>query len=184
MRIIGGRAKGLTLYSPRGLSLRPTSDRLRESVFNILSGLDGRSFLDLYAGSGSMGLEALSRGASRVVFVEKNRSCVAAIRRNLVRIRIGFSSEVIGATVEQGIRMLGRRRESFDIVFADPPYGKGYVDQTLDLIKRSPVLARPSGVFVLQHSAREAPAGEPAPFARTRKKRYGETEISFFQWRG
>jgi 16S rRNA (guanine(966)-N(2))-methyltransferase RsmD len=184
MRIIGGRAKGVTLYAPKGLFVRPTSDRVKESIFNILSSLDGRSFLDLYAGSGSMGLEALSRGASRVVFVEKTRSCIEAIRRNLVLIRIGLSSEVIGATAEQGIRMLGRRRESFDIVFADPPYEKGYVDKTLDLLRRSALLARPSGVFVLQHSAREEPAGEAVPFVRTRRNRYGETEVSFFQWEG
>jgi 16S rRNA (guanine(966)-N(2))-methyltransferase RsmD len=164
--------------------VRPTSDRVKESVFNILSGLEGRSFLDLYAGSGSMGLEALSRGASRVVFVEKSRSCIEAIRRNLVLIRTGLSSEVIGATVEQGIRILGRRRESFDIVFADPPYGKGYVKKTLDLLGRSALLAHPSGVLVLQHSAREEPTGKPAAFGRTRKNRYGETEVSFYQWRG
>jgi 16S rRNA (guanine966-N2)-methyltransferase len=184
MRIIGGRAKGLTLHAPRGLFVRPTSDRVKESIFNILSSLDGRSFLDLYAGSGSVGLEALSRGASRVVFVEKNRSCVDAVRRNLVLVRSGLSCEVIGTSVEQGVRKLQCRGESFDIVFADPPYEKGYVEKTMGLLRKGSLLARDNGVFVLQHSAREKPVGDPVPFVLTRRSRYGETEVSFFQWKG
>lgn len=184
MRIIGGRSRGLTLRTPKGLFLRPTADRVRESVFNILVSVKGRSFLDLYAGSGSVGLEAVSRGAARVVLVEKNRSCVDAIRRNIARIGEGIPCEVIGASVEKGVRRLRDRGESFDIVFADPPYEKGYVEKTLSLLRREPLLAGDSGVFILQHSARERPEGEQAPFVLMRRNRYGETEVSFYRWEG
>ena len=181
MRIIGGRARGLTLYAPKGHSVRPTSDRVKESIFNILSSMEGRSFLDLYAGSGNMGLEALSRGASRVVFVEKNRSCVETIRRNLSLIHTESSAEVIEASVEQGIRRLLRRKEDFDIIFADPPYEGKYVAKTLGLLRRGFSISRVSGIFVLQHSVREEPGGEQAPFVLERRRRYGETMVSFFK---
>jgi 16S rRNA (guanine966-N2)-methyltransferase len=181
MRIIGGRAKGLTLYTPKGLLVRPTADRLKESIFDILYDLEGRSFLDLYAGSGNMGLEALSRGASRVVFVEKNRACVETIRRNLSLMNTGSSSDVIETSVERGIRRLLRRKENFDIIFADPPYENGYAAKTLDLLKRGYSLFRDSGLFVLQHSVREEPGGDLAPFVLERRRRYGETLVSFFR---
>ncbi len=181
MRIIGGRARGLTLYAPKGLSVRPTSDRVKESIFDILSSMEGLSFLDLYAGSGNMGLEALSRGASRVVFIENNRSCVETIRRNLSVMHTESSSEVIEASVEQGIRRLLRRQEDFDIIFADPPYGGGYVEKTLDLLRRGYLLFRDSGLLVLQHAVREELKGDPAPFLLERRRRYGGTVVSFFK---
>jgi 16S rRNA (guanine(966)-N(2))-methyltransferase RsmD len=181
MRIIGGRARGLTLYTPKGLSVRPTSDRVKKSIFDILYDLEGRSFIDLYAGSGNMGLEALSRGASRVVFVEKNRTCVETIRRNLILMHAESSSEVVEASVEQGIRRLLRRKEDFDIIFADPPYEGGCVAKTLKLLREGHSLLRDSGLFVLQHSVREEPGGDPAPFVLERRRRYGDTVVSFFK---
>jgi 16S rRNA (guanine(966)-N(2))-methyltransferase RsmD len=184
MRIIGGRARGLILYTPKGLSVRPTSDRVKESIFNILSDLEGRSFLDLYAGSGNMGLEALSRGASKVVFVEKNRTCVETIRRNLTLMHAEHSSEVIEASVEQGIRRLLRRKEDFDIIFADPPYEGGYVAKTLKLLRAEHSLLRDSGLFVLQHFVREEPEGDLAPFVLERRRKYGETVVSFLKGEG
>lgn len=161
--------------------MRPTSDRVKESIFNILSDLEGRSFLDLYAGSGNMGLEALSRGASKVVFVEKNRTCVETIRRNLTLMHAEHSAEVIEASVEQGIRRLLRRKEDFDIIFADPPYEGGYVAKTLKLLRAEHSLLRDSGLFVLQHFVREDPEGDLLPFMLERRKRYGETVVSFLK---
>ena len=164
--------------------MRPTSDRVKESIFNILSDLEGRSFLDLYAGSGNMGLEALSRGASKVVFVEKNRTCVETIRRNLTLMHAEHSSEVIEASVEQGIRRLLRRKEDFDIIFADPPYEGGYVAKTLKLLRAEHSLLRDSGLFVLQHFVREEPEGDLAPFVLERRRKYGETVVSFLKGEG
>ena len=161
--------------------MRPTSDRVKESIFNILSDLEGRSFLDLYAGSGNMGLEALSRGASRVVLIEKNRTGVETIRRNLTLMNAESSSEVIAASVEQGIRRLLRRKEDFDIIFADPPYEGGYAVKTLNLLRRGYSLLRDSGLFVLQHSVREEPEGDLAPFVLERRRKYGETVVSFLK---
>jgi len=181
MRIIGGRARGLTLYTPKGLSVRPTSDRVKKSIFDILYDLEGRSFIDLYAGSGNMGLEALSRGASRVVFVEKNRTCVETIRRNLILMHAESSSEVVEASVEQGIRRLLHRKEDFDIIFADPPYEGGYVAKTLKLLRQGYSLLRDSGLFILQHSVREEPGEDPVPFVLEQRRRYGDTLVSFFK---
>ncbi|HOD34583.1 MAG TPA: 16S rRNA (guanine(966)-N(2))-methyltransferase RsmD [Syntrophales bacterium] len=184
MRIIGGRARGLTLYTPKGLTVRPTSDRVKEAVFDILPDMEGRSFLDLYAGSGNMGLEALSRGAFRVVFAEKNRTCIETIRRNLARLHTESSSEVIEASAEQALRRLSRRKKDFDVIFADPPYEKGYVADTLNLLRRWNSLLRDSGLLVLQHSVREEPGDDLTPFVLERRRRYGETKISFFKGGG
>ena len=161
--------------------MRPTSDRVKKSIFDILYDLEGRSFIDLYAGSGNMGLEALSRGASRVVFVEKNRTCVETIRRNLILMHAESFSEVVEASVEQGIRRLLHRKEDFDIIFADPPYEGGYVAKTLKLLGQGYSLLRDSGLLVLQHSVREEPGGDQAPFVLERRRRYGETVVSFFK---
>lgn len=146
----------------------------------MLPDVEGRSFLDLYAGSGNMGLEALSRGACRVVFIEKSRICVGTIRRNLTLMHAEGSSDVIEAAAAQAIRRLLLRKDAFDIIFADPPYEGGYVAKTLNLLRRGYSILRDSGLFVLQHSVREEPEGDLAPFVLERRRRYGETVVSFF----
>src|SRR4051794_16292813 len=121
MRIIAGSHKGHTIYAPHGQDTRPTSDRVRENVFNIVGPLDGATVLDLYAGSGAMGLEALSRGAARAVFVEKDRDAVRTIERNLDKLRLGGTVLARDAvTALAGEAAAGRKD---DLVPVDPPYG-------------------------------------------------------------
>jgi 16S rRNA (guanine966-N2)-methyltransferase len=133
MRIIGGESRGRRLYIPGTASVRPTADRIKEAFFNILGSVDGKSFLDLFAGSGSMGLEALSRGALKALFVENNRALAEAISKNIAACGFGGNGEILTFDYIKAIRHLVKRSEGFDILFADPPYEKGFVGLTLEL---------------------------------------------------
>jgi 16S rRNA (guanine(966)-N(2))-methyltransferase RsmD len=191
MRIIAGKAKGRTLIAPKAGILRPTTDRVKESLFNILS-VEGKRFLDLFAGSGSVGLEAVSRGASRVILVESQRACADAIRTNIERCGFlnmpleetgdgkGLVVEMIDCPVERALRLLGHRGERFDVIFADPPYGRSLMDETLRLV-RSQALMSPDGVLVVQHSAREEIPARREGYQIEDSRRYGETALSFLR---
>jgi len=191
MRIIAGKAKGRTLVAPKAKILRPTTDRVKESLFNILS-VEGRRFLDLFAGSGSVGLEAVSRGASRVILVESQRACADAIRTNIERCGFlnmpleepagggGQDVEVIDCPVERALRLLGHRGERFDVVFADPPYGRNLMDETLRLVRTQALMSQ-DGVLVVQHSAREEVPARREGYQIEDSRRYGETALSFLK---
>ena len=191
MRIIAGKAKGRTLVAPKAKILRPTTDRVKESLFNILS-VEGKRFLDLFAGSGSVGLEAVSRGASRVILVESQRACADAIRTNIERCGFlnmplaepeaggGQDVEVIDCPVERALRLLGHRGERFDVIFADPPYGRNLMDETLRLV-RTQALMSPDGVLVVQHSSREEIPARREGYRIEDSRRYGETALSFLR---
>ena len=124
MRVIAGTARRLLLKTPEGLDTRPTTDRIKETLFNILQpDLPGCQFLDLFAGSGGIGIEALSRGAARAVFVDNGREAIRCIRENLLHTKLENRSLVIPGDVSSALSDLSRRGEAFDIVFLDPPYG-------------------------------------------------------------
>lgn len=125
MRVIAGSARRLKLKTIEGLGTRPTTDRIKETLFNMLSfSIEGATFLDLFAGSGAMGIEALSRGAECAVFVEQNKKAVACIQENLAHTRLAEHAEVMHRDVLTALRVLEGRGESFDYIFMDPPYGK------------------------------------------------------------
>jgi 16S rRNA (guanine966-N2)-methyltransferase len=194
MRIIAGKAKGRTLVAPKAKVLRPTTDRVKESLFNILL-VTGKRFLDLFAGAGSVGLEALSRGASRVAFVESHRACAEAIRTNIKR--CGFANiplngieeeagpdiEVIEYSVDRGLKLLGHRGGQFDVIFADPPYGQNLIGETLRLIRTQGLMSQ-DGVLVIQHSAREEIPASREGYQIEDSRRYGETAVSFLRLQG
>jgi len=181
MRIIGGDAKGKHVYSPKKNQLRPTSDRIKESLFNILHSLSGKSFLDLFAGSGNVGLEALSRGADKVVFVEKDAVMVNAIKKNLGELGFSDKCEVLAADVKKGIRQLQKNGENFDILFADPPYERGVIREIFQYLGQGNVISQ-DGVLIIQHSKREAVPGQQMDnFVLTDQRRYGDTFLSFFK---
>lgn len=180
MRIIGGEAKGRRIYLPKGCNIRPTADVIKESLFNSLYSVEGKLFLDLFAGSGAVGLEALSRGAARVVFIEKNVTLVNAIKRSVKTLRFENRAEILGVEAEKGLRMISRRGEEFHILFADPPYEKGFVEKVLQMISERNLVAD-DGIIVIQHSIREETEGDPGGSCILReRKRYGETVLSFF----
>ena len=186
MRIIAGKAKGRVLTAPKAKGLRPTTDRLKESLFNILP-VEGRRFLDLFAGAGGVGLEAASRGAARVLLVESNRACARAIRTNIGRCgfinmpAVGGSApeiEVIECPAERALRLLGHRGETFDIIFADLPYGEDAAGAALRLIRSLGLLSQ-GGLVVVQHSVRDEIPARREGYRVEESRRYGDTMLSF-----
>jgi 16S rRNA (guanine(966)-N(2))-methyltransferase RsmD len=180
MRIIGGKARGRRLKAPKGRALRPTGGRVKEALFDILPhDLTGRRILDLFAGTGALSLEALSRGASEALLVDLSRGAAKAIRENLESLGFKGRSNVWGAPALHAIRRLARKEESFDVIFLDPPYEKGKVGETLRALGNAGIL-RPDGVVVVEHSIREPVARQFGALVLTDRRRYGTTVLSFF----
>ena len=171
MRIIAGSHRGQTIHAPRGLDTRPTSDRVRENVFNIVGPLDGASVLDLYAGSGAMGLEALSRGAGRAVFVERDPEAVRAIERNLDKLKLR-------ATVlrQDAVAALAAETRKYDLVLVDPPYDM-YLDVQPQLARYLPAVLAEDGVLVVETDARVEPE---LPFEQRTSRKYGSARVTVY----
>jgi 16S rRNA (guanine(966)-N(2))-methyltransferase RsmD len=183
LRVISGKLKGKKLFSAKGLSLRPTSDRVRESVFDILHGtVGGRRVLDLFAGTGAMGIEALSRGAVSAVFLENDPTSLAVLRRNLSACRLEGVSKVLAEEVEGGLSFLEGRGEGFELIFLDPPYGKGLVRKTLGRLAESGLLGSET-LVVAEHSSAEE-VERISLLQRVDFRKYGRTRISFFRKAG
>jgi 16S rRNA (guanine966-N2)-methyltransferase len=180
MRIIGGRAKGRILRSIRGSSTRPTSDRVKESLFNILPSIEGACFLDLFAGTGNIGLEAMSRGAAKVVFIEKSRPCSQAIKKNILLCGGSGICSILEMSVERGLKLLAEKNEKYDIIFADPPYRKNMVGDTLNWIKAGD-LSTETGITIIQHSKMEMLGGD-STYHLFDQRIYGDTIISFLEF--
>ncbi len=139
MRVISGSARRLNLVTPKGMSTRPTSDKVKETLFNILApDLYDARFLDLFAGSGGIGIEALSRGSSYCAFVEKDKDAVSCIRKNLETTHLADKAHVVPYDVLISVASLGNKR--FDIVFMDPPYDQGLEKRTLELLYRADII--------------------------------------------
>jgi 16S rRNA (guanine966-N2)-methyltransferase len=175
MRIIAGIHRGRRLLVPRGLATRPTSDRARETLFALLGDLEGRHFLDLFAGSGAVGIEALSRGAQRVCLVESARAALTALRANLHAIGPATPTEVMPRPLPAAV---DRLEGPFDVVFLDPPYAEEIlVTTTLGRVVAAGLVS-PGGVVVVEHAARHPPA-LPAGLTATATRRVGDTAFTF-----
>jgi 16S rRNA (guanine(966)-N(2))-methyltransferase RsmD len=179
VRVIAGSRRGHTLVAPRGTDTRPTSDRVRENIFNLVGPLDGASVLDLFAGSGALGIEALSRGATRAVFVDSDRDAVRAIERNLEKLRL------TGARVVRGDALFTLAQETtagakYDLVLVDPPYGM-FEDIQPRLAHYLPALLASDGLLVVESDVRSEPE-LPLPVRTSRK--YGNTRVTVFEGTG
>lgn len=180
MRVIGGKAKGRRLKVPKGHSIRPTASRVKEALFNILPhDLSGLRVLDLFAGSGSLSVEALSRGAAETILVDASSSADKAIQDNLRASGFSERSRVWIAPVLRALRSLARRRESFDLIFLDPPYEKGWVGKVLRAVAGEGLL-RKDGILVAEHSVREKVEESYGALRLRDQRRYGATLLSFF----
>ena len=148
MRVIAGKARSLKLMTPPGMDTRPTTDRTKETLFNILQPeIGGARFLDLFSGSGAIGIEALSRGAAFAVFVEKDRAAAECIKKNLAFTKLGDNGQILRKDVGAALKSL-EKGEPFDLIFMDPPYGRGLERQVLEYLAPSPLLAEEGTVVV------------------------------------
>ena len=182
MRIIGGDAKGRSLRVPGRSKVRPTSDSVKEAFFNILSSVRGKTFLDVFAGSGNIGIEALSRGASWAVFIEKNPTLSLVIKKNLLQCGVDGRYEIMDMEAKKAIPILQKKGVHFDIIFADPPYEKGRVEETLCYFTDGKLFSE-DGLLIIQHSVREALRPGPAKeLILTDQRRYGDTMLSFLKY--
>jgi 16S rRNA (guanine966-N2)-methyltransferase len=179
MRIISGTSKGRKLATPRNQSVRPTSDRVKESIFNILGEeIEGKRVLDLFAGTGNLGIEALSRGAEKTIFVERGRQALRLIQKNLHQSGLEDQSEIIPKDVNRAIGILKQRGESFDVILMDPPYEKGLIQKTLMKLDSHPVYYGDS-LLVIEHNRREPLPDHVEGWDLIRQQRIGDTLISF-----
>lgn len=180
MRIITGSAKGTQLKAPTGLSTRPTTDRVKESMFGILGCLveEARVF-DIFSGTGNLSLEALSRGAESAIAVDKSANCQRIIRENGVKTRLDERLTVLKGDGLRYLEQYAQGGDRFDLIFADPPYEQGFVAKVIEVVEATSALAI-GGVLVIEHTKKE-PIDEEAllKLEIRRQERYGETMVSF-----
>ncbi len=170
---------GRRLRAPRGDAVRPSTDRVRESIFATLGPLPGARVLDLYAGSGALGIEALSRGAADVVVVERAARARETLRRNLAELGLRDRSRVLRSDVRSAIRRLGRRGECYELILMDPPYASGEAEKAMVAVAGAGILSAGGGL-VLESSRRHLP-GEVAGLEMLDERRYGDTVMLRFQ---
>jgi 16S rRNA (guanine966-N2)-methyltransferase len=171
VRIISGSRKGHTIQAPSGRGTRPTSDRVRENIFNIIGPVDDATVLDLYAGSGAMGLEALSRGAASAVFVERDLDAIRAIERNLDKLRLRGT-----VLRHDAIAVLAGEKRKYDLVFLDPPY-EMYTDLEPQLARYLPSVLAEDGVVVVETGARVEP---DLPLELRTSRKYGSVRVTIY----
>jgi 16S rRNA (guanine966-N2)-methyltransferase len=180
MRVISGKIKGRRVKAIKSSFVRPTADRVKEALFNILPhDLEGLKVLDLFAGTGNLSIEALSRGAKESLLVDVSRQSGKTIRDNLDTLGLSAVSQVWIAPVFRSLRLLAHKGEMFDLIFLDPPYEKGWVGETIEIIADNGLL-RPGGVLVAEHSAREKVDERYGSLMLRDQRRYGTTLLSFF----
>jgi 16S rRNA (guanine966-N2)-methyltransferase len=174
VRVIAGRLGGRKLTAPRGLDTRPTSDRVREALFSALGDMSGARALDLYAGTGALGVEALSRGAAHATFVESARPALAALRANLGALDLASCTRVVTLPVARAVAALPG---PFDLIFADPPYA-ALAEVPAALAALSAAVA-PGARLVVEHASRD-PAPEIAGFTPRPSRTYGDTAVTIY----
>ena len=174
MRVISGSVRGRRLKTPENYDIRPTTDNVKESLFNILQfDIEGRRVLDLFAGTGQLGIECLSRGADSVVFIDQSREAVKIIRENLKA--CGLSAPVLQQEALSYLRGCG----SFDLIFVDPPYDSGLYEPVLNVINSVDILS--DGGIIVCESRRETPMPElAAPYHKRREYRYGKVKLTLY----
>ena len=182
MRIISGTLRGKKLHTFHGTRIRPTADRTREAVFNILSGrIWGAQVLDLFAGSGAMGIEALSRGATFTTFIDSSPAAIALIKKNLHACRLEKKARVILWDIERNVDCLQSQQTTHNLVFLDPPYRRGLAQPALMHLENSHFLA-PGTCLVLEQAHIDERPLPPAHFVLTDRRRYGKTLVSFLTY--
>lgn len=180
MRVIGGEYRGRRLRTAEGRAVRPTSDRLRETLFNILSpGILNRAFLDVCAGSGAVGIEALSRGAGHATFIDRSRSACSIIRQNLESLGLEDRATIINRDAAVALKRLSVESRKFDIVFVDPPYDAAVHGAIMTLLG-SGTLVGGEGIVVVEYHARRPLEDEFGALRAYREVKQGESALTFY----
>ena len=178
MRVITGSARGCRLKELEGMETRPTPDRVKEGLFNIIQfDIEGRKVLDLFAGTGQLGIECLSRGAASAVFVDRRTDAVKLIRENLKATRLSDKARVVSGDSMEFLKSL---RESFDLIFLDPPYEAGLLEPAIAHIAKFDILS-PHGIIVAEHPVGMALPALAAPYRLHRTYRYGKIALSLYR---
>lgn len=180
MRVLAGELKGQRLTTPRGPTTRPTADRVRIACLDTLMPHLYGPFLDLFSGSGAVGIEALSRGAPSAVFVEQDAAALRALRDNIERLHLADRTRVVRSDAARAVDELARREARFSVVFVDPPYDSPRAEPALAALAQGTVL-EPDAVIVLQHGSKTPPPDAIGVLHVTRAKRFGETTLTFFR---
>lgn len=185
MRIIAGKFKSRTVKAPKNMRIRPTSDKVKGALFNMLEPIEGCSVVDFFAGTGNLGLEALSRGASEVVFVENAPDSLKLISQNLMS--FGFNPHdsnknirIISSEVSRAFYLLHREGKKFDILLADPPYEAGALIRLQNLLMEYPILQE-DGIFAVEHGLKDTDLLSDFPYPLARQKKYGDTFLTLFK---
>jgi 16S rRNA (guanine966-N2)-methyltransferase len=182
MRVIAGTQKGRRLHGPRGPGLRPTADRVKEALFSILgSRVAGSRFLDLYAGTGAIGIEALSRGARHVTFVEPDQAALRILRTNVAQCKLDPAVEIQTCQTCAFLRRPPKGMVPHDLIFADPPYQTDHLDELWSALAGSATVA-PDALIVLEHSSKTVISPENGRLSLLRQYRYGDTTLSLFEF--
>lgn len=181
MRVISGSSRGTRLKTIESMDTRPTTDRVKESLFNLIqSQIYGRKVLDLFSGSGSLGIEALSRGATFAVFVDNSRKCVSVIRENLEKTKLINRSEILNFDIDSALNKLSMSSDKFGLIILDPPYNKGFIIPVLKTVSEKKLLDN-EGIIVIEHEKNDILGDELFSFKKVKSRDYGITTISIFK---
>ena len=183
VRILGGESRGRKLLGPKGLRFRPTTGRVKESIFSyLIHEVEGSRFLDLFSGTGSLGLEALSRGAKEIYFIEKSRYSLDLLSRNIELCGYSQKARVFKGDVFGVVQKLGRMEEKFEIILADPPFKQNFRSNILSVISQSGVLTV-EGLLVIEHEAHDEDNGQH-DLIQIKQKKFGASVVSIYQKKG
>ena len=178
MRIIAGELKGRRLVTPADNRVRPTTDKVKEAVFSMISAyLPDSVVVDLFAGTGNLGLEAISRGAKRAYFIDRDRASIAMVRENVKYCKVEDRSVIIWSDYVAGLKKIN---DKVDVIFLDPPYVAGFIDKCLEAVAESDILLE-DGIIVAEHSAKDEVTETAGGFVKVKSKRYGSINITVYE---
>lgn len=180
LRVISGTAKGHKLKTVKGMTTRPTSGMVKEALFNIIaSEIESSHVLDVFAGTGSLGIEALSRGASQAVFFDKSVECCGIIKENLAHTKLADKAEVYSTDFAAGIERLYKDGRKFDVIILDPPYNKNFIQETLKMLTKNDIIKN-NGIIIAEHSVSDSLPGSIGRLESKDTRKYGDTMITIF----